>query len=601
VGDSRAYLFDGAAGGLLRTFESPQPLTDGRFGNCVAGLADVNGNGAGDVLITATGEPSGCVEFVGRVYLFDGATGELLHRFETIGPHSFEAFGFTVFPTPDTNGDARPDILIAAFNKTVNDVAAAGEVYLFQSPLLEAGAGGTDLEDCRDACGNGGEDADGDGLSGCIETCLGTSDAAVDSDFDGMPDNFEAQFGLDLAADDSAEDPDGDGVLNLEEYLRNASPLDARDPSPTFFVRIDGVDDPAGGSIDQPWATITFALSQVDGTAARPARILLLCGEYEEDITLKPFVSVEGKPEETVQILGTVQGAPNSALANLVLASAAGAPVLLTVVDANARIQNVEFTGVGTETGILAQGAGSTGMVIDQCRFTGLAVGLEMDDASPTVRRCFFEACGEAGILVRAAAGKGLAGKSLGDQSDPTSGWNTFQDNPTLNVKNEGEVPITAEFNDWGTDSAEAIANSISGPSDFEPFLPAGKGILAASLFCTVWDDENQKRILNASVSLRPSGYPAVTENVEGLYAFPAIPSGTYDLSVESNGFTEATDSITLADSETLSITVPLNSTGGGGGLFDCPNRKGTVAPGDLAVLALVVAGMVSVWKISRL
>ena len=46
----------------------------------------------------------------------------------------------------------------------------------------------------------------------------------LDSDNDGMPDWWEIAMGLDPYRDDSAEDPDGDGVSNLEEYLAGTHP-----------------------------------------------------------------------------------------------------------------------------------------------------------------------------------------------------------------------------------------------------------------------------------------------------------------------------------------------------------------------------------------
>jgi hypothetical protein len=123
---------------------------------------------------------------------------------------------------------------------------------------------------------------------------------------------------------------------------------------------------------------------------------------------------------------------------------------------------------------------------------------------------------------------------------------------------NEGTAILGVELNDWGTNDPEAIAASISGPADFEPFLAAGNAVLASSLFCTVWDASSQTRIDTASVSLARSGYAPVTESINGVYGFPALPSGSYALLVDADGFASASVPVVLADATLLSVTVPL-------------------------------------------
>ncbi len=51
----------------------------------------------------------------------------------------------------------------------------------------------------------------------------------VDDDHDGMGDRWEEEVGLDPTRDDSAEDPDGDGYVNLDEYLLGTDPLSTGD------------------------------------------------------------------------------------------------------------------------------------------------------------------------------------------------------------------------------------------------------------------------------------------------------------------------------------------------------------------------------------
>lgn len=80
-----AYLFDGATGTLLQTFNNPNPAGGDRFGTSVVAVGT-------NVLIGANRDDAGATDS-GAVYLFDGSTGGLLQIFNNPEPDVNEQFG----------------------------------------------------------------------------------------------------------------------------------------------------------------------------------------------------------------------------------------------------------------------------------------------------------------------------------------------------------------------------------------------------------------------------------------------------------------------------------------------------------------------------
>lgn len=78
-------------------------------------------------------------------------------------------------------------------------------------------------------------DIDGDDATNLDEYNAETYPDDPDSDDDGMPDGWEIQYELDPLVDDADEDADGDNFPNLEEYLEETIPNDANS-HPTKFM-----------------------------------------------------------------------------------------------------------------------------------------------------------------------------------------------------------------------------------------------------------------------------------------------------------------------------------------------------------------------------
>jgi len=111
-----AYMFDGETGKLLQTFNSPSSAERDFFGWSVATVGK-------NVLIGAPFDYTDGDD-KGAAYLFDGTTGELLHKFINPKPDNCSYFGRCVAAVNDK------DVLIEAYCDEIN-VEGAGAAYLF--------------------------------------------------------------------------------------------------------------------------------------------------------------------------------------------------------------------------------------------------------------------------------------------------------------------------------------------------------------------------------------------------------------------------------------------------------------------------------------
>jgi len=68
----------------------------------------------------------------------------------------------------------------------------------------------------------------------CGETQPEPEKVAVDADGDGLPDDWETKYGLDVAQNDADADKDGDGFTNAEEHAAGTDPSD-KNSHPDYF------------------------------------------------------------------------------------------------------------------------------------------------------------------------------------------------------------------------------------------------------------------------------------------------------------------------------------------------------------------------------
>ncbi|MGC8845049.1 MAG: immunoglobulin-like domain-containing protein [Candidatus Hydrogenedens sp.] len=443
------------------------------------------------------------------------------------------------------------------------------------------------LQQCQNQCSNDTSpvDNDGDGLSFCIETCLGTSDQDIDSDDDSMPDYFEATYNLNPLFNDAKEDADLDGLSNLEEFLTKTNPIDSNSPWEAHYVSNSG-DDDNPGTLQSPRATITTTLGNINTNQNKQSSIVLFPGNYYEDIVLSENIvligiTAYGENNRPV-IYGKITGANGAKIYNVDIKSSTTSPaiipvkaevekpILLNCGNTSMHIRNVRFLGTGSEIGISVEGGNCYNTIIERCLFQDLSIGILIGDSIPVIRRCIFKSSlstktDSTGIYIEDNSGSYNPSNSLGDVNDPNTGWNTFNLNGGKAIVCKRAEEIKAHNNDWGTEDSGEILNQVEGNLDTQYYLGKGKAMIASSLACVVWNANNRDPIINATVAINPSVYPPLTQNTKGVYTFSSIPSGTYTITISAPNFLTRQINTNIPEGDLKSESVALKPVEGEG------------------------------------
>jgi hypothetical protein len=125
----RAYIYEGNASGLTTTpiMTLTGVVTQDKFGNSIASAGDLNHDGYGDVVIGSYGYLSD----TGRAYVYAGSSSGLLLTpiFTATGELHDDAFGRMVAGVGDVNQDGADDLLLGAKHYPGN--ARIGRAYFF--------------------------------------------------------------------------------------------------------------------------------------------------------------------------------------------------------------------------------------------------------------------------------------------------------------------------------------------------------------------------------------------------------------------------------------------------------------------------------------
>ena len=208
----RVTVHDGLSGQIIYTILSPILGTNTVFGAKIAGIGDVNGDVYQDIAILSWGAFNG-----GGLYVYSGQTGTLLWSFVGIGI-TVNSYGSSLIGIPDVNGNNIPDIALLISNSNagsgtirVFDGAGTSPLYTVNSPII-----GSSLAKASDVDGDGINDFVSGGLpstpsiiNGIVSIYSGATGSLISSISD--PTSSAGYFGRSV----SSTDLNNDGLLDI--------------------------------------------------------------------------------------------------------------------------------------------------------------------------------------------------------------------------------------------------------------------------------------------------------------------------------------------------------------------------------------------------
>ena len=161
---SQAVVYSGATGGILYQ----KGASGGSLGASVGGVGDVNGDGRADFIVGAPGADPGGITDAGSAFVYSGATGALLYQKN--GAAMGDAFGNAVAGVGDVDGDGRPDFIVGSQSADNGGSLNVGGAFVYSGAtgaLLYSKYGALGLDNFGSSVSGSG-DVNGDGRADFI-------------------------------------------------------------------------------------------------------------------------------------------------------------------------------------------------------------------------------------------------------------------------------------------------------------------------------------------------------------------------------------------------------------------------------------------------
>ena len=300
--DKRVFLLSGKQIGQpsqetnpLRIFKNPDKSAHGGsgFGSYISAVRDLTGDGKPELAVGVNRDGSREVEVGSRwgsVYVFDGATGKLVHILDNPKPGTSELqqyhsqFGGRIGDAGDLTGDNRSEVIVSASNASIRESwDGQGRAYIFNGatgelhrtldlPAADAEACAARGETCRfglSVQGPGDVDGDGvtdqlvnagywNGLQGRSYLFSGKTGELIRRIDSPAPEQNQAFFGFQDAAPLAPGDVNNDGHADIYQASFDQDGSEGRSQGKAWVFSGRELAD---GDPDEPYTTPLYALN----------------------------------------------------------------------------------------------------------------------------------------------------------------------------------------------------------------------------------------------------------------------------------------------------------------------------------------------------